>query len=179
VTTPLTYRRLIDRLATLEILPADHVEAALPAWATGEEEVGSDVGSLLELFGVAVSVHGEDVDDLEESYREILEGAAALSRGAVVVTDVALDPDGSNPTPLTFRLNGKPMAWREEHEGPDYLDHMTFFEQISDLEPGGDDPRHFYGIPGAEPCSDDYYLLLTDDQAAALRDELGVPLERM
>lgn len=178
MTTPLTYRGLIDRLAALEILPAGRVEAALPTWATGEEKVDNPA-SLLELFGVAVSVHGEDVDDLEEAYREILQGAAALSGGAVVVTDVALDPDSSNETPLTFRMNGKPIRWREDHLGPDYLDHLAFFEQIADLEPGGDDPRHFYGILGTETCSDDYYLLLTDDQAEALRDEFGLSLERM
>jgi hypothetical protein len=182
VTAALTYRGLIDRLAALGILPAGRVEAALAtlgAWATGEDEIDDDLAPLLELFGVAVSVHGEDVDDLEESYREILQGAAALSGGAVVVTDVALDPSRSNETPLTFRRNGRPMGWREDHLGPDYLDHLAFAEQIADLEPGGDDPRHFYGILGTEACSDDYYLLLTDEQAATLSDEFGLSLDRV
>jgi hypothetical protein len=181
VTTPLTYRGLVDRLVALKILPAGCEEAtlALVPWVTGDKEVGDLTPVLLEMLGVAVSVHGEDVDDLEESYRDILERAAALSGGAVVVTDVVLDSDHSNGTPLTFRMNGKPMSWREEHDGPDYLDQMTFVEQISELEPGGDDPRHFYGILGKEVCSDDCYLLLTDEQAAALNAEFDLSLVRV
>jgi hypothetical protein len=180
VTMPMTYGGLVDRLVAIGMLPAERAHDALPTWATVDEVLESeDVPSLLEDLGVAVSVHGEDVDDLEESYRHILERAAALSGGSVVVTDVALDLDGPAEERLTFRRNGAPVTWWEEHSAPDYLDHMAVLEQIADLAPGGEDPRAFYGLLKGEVCADDYYLLLTPDQAAALRDDLDLDLQQL
>jgi hypothetical protein len=46
------------------------------------------------------------------------------------------------------------------------------------LAPGGDDPRSFFHIPKDEP-GDDCYLLLTAEQAAALRVEFGLELDEV
>jgi hypothetical protein len=171
----------VDRLVALGILSADRAGAtllALDTWTTLDEEIEpEEIPFILAQIELAVQVHGEDVDDLEESYREILERAAALSGGSVVVSGVALDMSASMEKPLTFRRNDEPASWWEEHTAGDYLDQMAVMEQIADLAPGGDDPRRFYGILGSEPCDDDYYLLLTEEQARALREEFGLDLQ--
>ncbi len=183
VTMPLTYRALADRLVALGALPADRAGAALEAvgsWASVDEPVDDrDIPMVLVEFGVAVQVHGEDIDDLADAYRAILETAAALSGGSVVVTDVAFETDESVEEPLTFKVNGKPVSWYEDHQSSDYLNQMIVMEQIGSLAPGGDDPRGFYGILSEETGEDDFYLLLTPEQAKALNDEPGLGLEEV
>lgn len=53
---------------------------------------------------------------------------------------------------------------------------MAVIEQIDMLEPGGDDPRRFFGILSGEPGFDHFLLLLSEQQATALRDEFGLDL---
>jgi hypothetical protein len=183
MTMTLTNRSLVDRMVALGIMSAERgaeVVRETPSWINLDGDLEpEDIADMLHAFGLAVHVHCEDVDDLEGSYRHILEQAAALSGGSVVVTDVALDMTGALGKPLTFKINGEPRAWHEEHRAEDYLDAMAVVEQIGELAPGGDDPRHFFGILGEETGEDDYYLLLTDEQAAVLRDELGLELDEV
>ncbi len=62
----------------------------------------------LEAFGMAVSAHSDDVDDLEESYKGILEQAAALTEGAVTITDVRLREDEEQGEILEFAAQRRP-----------------------------------------------------------------------
>ncbi|MGW4896548.1 hypothetical protein ACWEQL_30480 [Kitasatospora sp. NPDC004240] len=50
-------------------------------------------------------------------------------------------------------------------------------EGIADLVPDGEDPRVFHRVPSDDACADDYYLLATPGQAAALRDAFGLRIE--
>jgi hypothetical protein len=178
----LTYQDVVDRLVAVGVLPAERADAAwqsLSGWARPDQQVDTDdlLMALVDI-GVAVQVHGEDCE-VELAYRSILQDAAALSGGAVVVTDVALDTDGPGDGRLTFRVNGQPRSWYEDHRDPEYIDKMAVIEQISDLAPGGDDPRSFYGILADEPGEDDFFFLLTPEQATALHDEFGLGLEEV
>jgi hypothetical protein len=173
----MTYGDVLDRLIDLGIAPAERRKELTDSWIDNEVEE-SDGGVFADL-GVVLYVHGDDVDQVGPAYREILESAAALSGGSVVVTDVAFDFDASGDQ-LTFKVNGEPKSWWLDADGPDddYLNLMAVWEQIGQLAPGGDDPRSFFHIPKDEP-GDDYYLLLTAEQAAALRVEFGLELDEV
>lgn len=85
-----------------------------------------NVACALETFDVAVSVHAEDIDYLEEGYEDLLEAAAALTRGAVTVTSVRLHEgefvDGSRYDVLEFERNGQLVSIPAEHLSDDYYD---------------------------------------------------------
>lgn len=176
ITSPLSYAAVAARLVTLGMISAEQAEdrlAALGEWRDQELTL-SDVPEALVEFGVAVSAHGEDVDDLAESYRDLLEAAAACA-GTVTVTGVELDTDDSGGEILRFRRDGEPRAWHVEHTG-DYLDHLALAENVDDLDPGAGDPRRFHVLGQSEPCDDSYYVLATPEQARALHDEFGLDL---
>ncbi|MGC0415875.1 hypothetical protein [Embleya sp. AB8] len=173
------YQRLVIRLVELGLITTDRAEAALTELADwgAPDRAPRDVDLLgaLRVCGVAVPVHGDDVDFAEAGYRWVLEEAAALSGGAVTVTDVELVPaeDEDEERELRFRVNGVPAHWRIELASDDYLDLGAVWEGIEDLEPGGDDRRVFHP---ARPDNlyDDVYILATPEQALALRDEFGM-----
>jgi hypothetical protein len=173
----MTYGDVLDRLIELGIAPAGRRKELTDSWI--DNEVEEFDGAVFADLGVVLYVHGDDVDHVGPAYREILESAAALSGGSVVVTDVAFDFDASGDQ-LTFKVNGEPKSWWLDADGPDddYLNLMAVWEQIGQLAPGGDDPRSFFHIPKDEP-GDDYYLLLTAEQAAALRVEFGLELDEV
>jgi hypothetical protein len=181
----MTYRGLVDWLVEHEVLAADGVSKAVQGveWLDLDERVEPDeLADVLDWMGLAVSVHGDDVDNLESSYRSILERAAQLSGGTVVITDVMFDADGPSETRLKFRFNGEPRSWDENHLSPEYLDQLAVFEQIGTLVPGGEDRRYFYGQVTGEPREPNetaYYFLLTAEQAAAFADEFGWELDAM
>ena len=173
----MTYGDVLDRLIALGAAPAERRKELTDSWI--DDEVEEFDGGVFADLGVALYVHGDDVDYVGPAYQEILESAAALSGGSVVVTDVAFDFDAGERQ-LTFKVNGEPKSWWLDADGPDddYLNLMAVWEQIGELAPGGDDPRSFFHIPKDEP-GDDYYLLLTAEQAAALRVEFGLELDEV
>ncbi|WP_026412731.1 hypothetical protein [Actinomadura oligospora] len=176
----LTARTIANRLVELDMVTRTRADAALAAIAEysadhDEELDPEDVLDVMYEFGVTVVVHGEDVCDLEESYREILERAAACS-GEFTVSDVALVEEDDEEF-LRFRLNGEPASWPVEHLADDYLDQLGVWQAIDELAPGGDDPRVFHAITDDDSCTDDIYVLATPDQARALRDDLGLNLD--
>ncbi|MDL4777174.1 hypothetical protein [Actinomadura xylanilytica] len=180
--TRMTSRRMATRLVELGMVTEEGAAKGLAAIGEyapdlDEELVGDDVLDAIDEFGLAVWVHGEDVDDLEEGYRGILREAAALSGGSVVVGDVELVRDADGGEALHFLRNGEPVWWPVEHQPGDCLDQLTIMECIGDLEPGGADPRMFYELPGLDVCEDDVYVLATPEQARALRGEFGLDLE--
>lgn len=175
-----TCRTIADQLVKVGMVTRQRADEALARIAEyapdHDKELGpDDVLDTLDEFGVALFVHGDDVVDLLEGYREVLERAAELS-GTVTVSDVELvEEDGDDL--LKFRVNGEPTSWPVDHED-DYLDQFAFVQYIDDLEPDGRiDPRCFYRIPGDAPADSDTYILATLDQARALRDTLGLNLE--
>ena len=178
----MTCRRLADHLVRLEMISRERADAGLAAiaeYAPDHDEVleYDDLLEALGEFGVAVFVHGGDVDDLAESYEEILTKAAACTGGAVAVSGVELVADEDGDEQLNFRLNGEPRSWPVEHQADDYLDQLAVWEYIDDLDPGGDDPRVFHAVPGEDGGHDDVYVLATNAQACALRDDLGLKID--
>ncbi|MGP3985889.1 hypothetical protein [Streptomyces sp. 3N207] len=176
-----TYLTLTTQLVELGLVTRERMDDVLAAEVEDssdlEEELEEvDILEILEECGVAVVVHGEDVDDLEESYQEILETAAACSGGTVTVSGVELTEDEDEGECLKFRLNGESISWPMEHQAEDILDQFAVWQYIDDLEPGGDDPRVFHPIPGGT-AEDDVYVLATPEQARALRDAFGLKLE--
>ncbi|RSM86649.1 hypothetical protein DMH04_13490 [Kibdelosporangium aridum] len=176
-------RTVADRLTSLGMVTPEKAAAVLAGIAEwNAEHLDEDlderdlIGWLPE-FGVAISVHGEDVDFVEDYYRYVLEEeVAAVTGGAVVVSDVALLRGESGFDKLHFRRNGESVWWYMEHLSEDYADQGAVMEQIGDVDPGGDDPRTFRLIERSEKvgCDDDVYVLATPEQAMTLRDEFGL-----
>ncbi|GAB3985997.1 hypothetical protein GCM10029978_100330 [Actinoallomurus acanthiterrae] len=167
----LTEEKAAAVLAGIAEWRADHLD---------EDLAERDVFGWLPEFGVAVSVHGEDVDFVESYYGYLLEKeVTACTGGAVVVTDVVLvrdEDDEDSAEYLHFLRNGESVWWHVEHQSDDYVDQAAVAEQISDLDPGGDDPRVFYELlrEKRESCQDDVFVLASPEQARALRDEFGL-----
>lgn len=158
-------------MSEIGLINPERAAAALPN-LTGWDDP-EDLLDVLELCGVSVSVHGEDVDDAGDAYRDILAEAAALTGGAITISDVEFETGRY----LTFRLNGAPRSWTIEQEADDYLDQGSVADRFHELNPGGTDPRLFHTIPAPDAGDDDLYLLTTPDQARTLRDEFGLLIE--
>lgn len=170
---------LLQRLGMISREKADSVLAEYAEYAH-HDLPPHEVPDALEAFGVAVSAHADDVDDLEESYAAILAAAAALTDGAVTVTDVRLRADQEYDEVLEFARNGVLVTQPTEHRSAEYLDHLAIVEFIGHLDPDpGGDPRRFrlvdhvrLGDGGYET----YFAFVTPEQAAALERELGLEL---
>ena len=172
----MTYGDVLDRLVELGVAPAER-PAELAEWLL-KAEVEEVDGEVFHDLGLAVHVHAEDVDRAGPAYEDILAQAATVSGGSIVITDVAFDWAAEHQ--LTFKVNGHELSWYLDADGPDddYLNLMAVWEQIGDLTRYADDPRLFYHIPKDQP-GDDYYLLLTEEQAEAVRTEYGLELDDM
>ncbi|MFI6766180.1 hypothetical protein [Streptomyces sp. NPDC050355] len=152
-----------------------------------------DTARALEDFGVAVSVHVGDIDNLEQDYASLLEDAAALTGGAVTVTDVTLhegeEIGGSRDDVLEFARNGRRVRVSAEHfgDGYDYFDQVAACEAIAALCPdgdfdddSGDDSRAFRYVDFVREENESYdsiMALTTPAQAKALANGLGLTIE--
>ncbi|SMC59624.1 hypothetical protein [Kibdelosporangium aridum] len=179
----MTVRTVADRLTSLGMVTDEKAAAVLAGIAEwNAEHLDEDLDergliSWLPEFGVAVSVHGDDVDFVEDYYSYMLEEeVTAVTGGAVVVSDVTLVRGESGSDKLHFRRNGESVWWHMEHLSEDYVDQGAVAEQISDVDPGGDDPRTFHLVERSKRvgCDDDVYVLATPQQARTLRDEFGL-----
>lgn len=182
-----TLRELIGRLVGLGMVAEEKASAELASIAEWNEHhldedlTERDLFGWLPEFGVAIPVHGDDVDDVADHYRYLLEERAAeCTGGAVMVSDVVLLREGDYEW-LHFVRNGESVWWRVEHESDEYVDQAAVAEQINDLDPGGDDPRRFYQLRPAkkDPCHDDVYVLASPEQARALHEEFGLDFYRL
>lgn len=178
----MTGRGVSDRLVEIGMVPPEDAAKALAAigFTAPDGEMGHEaLLDLLDECGATVWVPDEPVDDLEQGYAAVLERAAGCGGGAVAVGDVELVRDERGEESLHFLRDGEPVWWQVEHEPDGRLDHMTIMECIDDLEPGGDDPRMFYAVPGDGDGEGggDLYVLATPEQARALHDELAIDLE--
>ncbi|QEV50690.1 hypothetical protein CP981_02520 [Streptomyces platensis] len=169
---------LLTRLGMVSREKADHVLTEYARFAH-EELPPHEVPDALEAFGVAVSAHADDVDDLEESYTSLLKEAEALTDGAVTITDVKLH-GGEYGEILEFTRNGVLVTQDTEHHSFDYLDHLAISEFIGHVDPDpGDDTRRFYladFVHLREATYESYYVFATPEQATVLEKELGLDL---
>ncbi|XVV04850.1 hypothetical protein ACQPW3_05410 [Actinosynnema sp. CA-248983] len=179
----ITYKHVAFALLEAEMLSHQQVRAVLDKYAEYVDEHLDpyDVALALETFGVAVTVHADDVDFLEESYAHILTQAAALTRGTVTVTDVRLHEGefeaGSRDDVLEFVVNGRQVSINAEHYSDDYLDHLAATEAVDELNPG--DARTFRLVDFEREPNRGYETILalaTPEQAAILEEHLGLKL---
>jgi hypothetical protein len=183
-----TCRMLAEGLVALGMVPqgkADGVLAEAGEWLDDldEELDAADLAEALVEFGAAVQVPSDDVDDLEDGYREILEQAVACSGGRMVLDDVELARNEDGSDSLHFLRNGESIWWSLEHQQEFYLDTLRIFENINDLEPDGDDPRRFRLLRAVDADEDDdedddlLYVLVSPEQARALHTEFGLDFD--
>ncbi|MGW1616243.1 hypothetical protein ACWCQZ_43710 [Streptomyces sp. NPDC002285] len=158
-----------------------------------------DIADTLEEFGVAVSIHADDVDYADEHYAWLLDRAAALTGGKVTVTNYrfVFDKDDEDDRDnkdgedgeyeeyqeedgrgtLYFDRNGEELSFCIEQESNDYLDMGAAQAAIEALSPD-DDPRSFRCVdngPRKPPgTTDDIMVLATADQRAGLRRHFGI-----
>lgn len=179
----ITYKHVAFALLEAEMLSHEQVRAVLDEFAEYvDEHLDSyEVACALETFGVAVTVHADDIDDLEQSYTHVLERAAALTGGTVTVTDVRLvegEPAaGPRDDVLEFKVNGRAVSINAEHLSDRYLDHLAATDAVDALNPG--DARTFRLVDfEREPYRgyETILTLVTPGQVAVLEESLGLKL---
>ncbi|MDQ8705243.1 hypothetical protein RCO28_22490 [Streptomyces sp. LHD-70] len=180
---PPTYAYVGAVLADIGMVSAERVAEVLDEiseWAHEPLHEPSWVPSAMMAFGVGVQAHGDDVDDLEESYTHILEEATALTAGAVTITDVRLVRDGEDYESLEFRRNGVLVREAVEHQSDEYLDHVSVPNIVGHADPAPEvDGRRFREVDFVRLRNANYetYLVFaTDEQAEELEKVLGVEL---
>lgn len=127
-----------------------------------------DLPTLLIDLGVAISVMGDDLENLESGYDQLLQDAAECAGGTMVITDVRL---ASNDAELHFVRDGVPHSWHVEHPTGRHLDQLAVYEFVHLLDPA--DGRRFHALP-RDYDTDSTYVLATDEQAKVLADRLGL-----
>lgn len=177
-----SYAQVGALLARMGMVSQEKVDSVLVDYAdfAHNELPPHEVASTLEEFGVAISAHGDDVDDLEGSYSGILARAEALTDGAVTITDVQLREDEKLGEVLEFKRNGVVVTQQTEHDSDEYLDHLAITEFIGHVDPDpDDDPRRFHLVQFVrlrESNYDSYFLFATPEQATVLEKQLGLEM---
>ena len=179
---PPSYAYVGALLQRMGMVPRERVDSVLAEYAewAHEELPPHEVPSALEAFGMAVSAHSDDVDDLEESYKGILERAAALTEGAVTITDVRLREDEEQGEILEFAANGVLVTQQTDHQSDEYLDQLAVMEFIGHVDPDpAVDPRHFHvadSVHLTDGGDDNYFVFASPEQATVLEKRLGLQL---
>ncbi|MFI6444268.1 hypothetical protein [Kitasatospora sp. NPDC050543] len=98
-----------------------------------------------EAFGVAVSVHCDDIDSIHSGYESLLADAAAVAGNSVAITDVRLiEGEGALSDGrfdrLEFERDGRLVAIDAEHFSDDYYDQEAACDAIAETA-HEDDPR--------------------------------------
>ncbi|MGW2631075.1 hypothetical protein ACWC2K_17285 [Streptomyces chattanoogensis] len=184
---PMTYVQVAAVLREAGMLSREKAHSVLQEFAdyTSDQLNPYEVAEALEEFGVAVSVHTEDLDFLESDYESLLQDAAALTGGAVTVTHVRLheeeDWDGEFPRwdRLEFARNGRLVSVSAEHLSDDYYDIGAALECVEAVSPD-DDPRSFRVVDFSGTRWQDHdiiVVLATPEQTQALGKSLGLAFE--
>ncbi|MFI9818825.1 hypothetical protein [Saccharothrix variisporea] len=175
----ITYKHVAFALLDTGLLTPDRVRAVLDRSADHLDEHLDPhaVALALEDFGVAVSVPVDDVGDLKGAYADLLAQAAALTGGAVTVSDVVLHEgefpsDGVRDDVLEFAVNGRTVTVDAEHRSDRHVDHLAATDAVDALAPG--DSRAFHYVDSGGPGT--VLVLATPEQARTLEDHLGLKL---
>jgi hypothetical protein len=183
-TSSITYERVGAVLQEIGMLSQERAQTVLGKFAdhAHDELDPYEVACALEVFGLAVSIHADDIDDLEEGYEGLLERAAALTGGKVTVADVRLVEDEiigeSRYDLLEFARNGQLISISAEHFSDEYYDHSAACEAIAELSPDND-PRAFRVVDFEREQQrgyDSLMVLATSEEAEALQKRLGLKI---
>ncbi|GCD45105.1 hypothetical protein GKJPGBOP_04825 [Streptomyces paromomycinus] len=134
----------------------------------------------LEEFGVAVSVHADDIDSIYYDYATLLEDAVAVAGGKVAITNVRIvagegDLEDGRLDQLEFERDGKPVTILADHLAEDYYDQGAACEAIAETA-HDDDPRTWRYLDfERQPHRgyDSIMVLATPEQAQALQTHLS------
>jgi hypothetical protein len=181
-TLTITYERMAAVLERSGMLSRERALAVLARFAEYARDRLDpyEVACALEDFGLAVSVHADDIDHLEEGYTYLLRRAAALTGGAITVANVRLHEGefvaGSRDDVLEFERNGELISISAEHYSDEYYDHLAACDAIDRLSPD-DDPRSFRIVDFEREEHrhyDSILVLATPEQTEAMRKHLGL-----
>ncbi|WP_159058703.1 hypothetical protein [Streptomyces caeruleatus] len=180
-----TYARIAEVLTELGLITRDEARKVLDKAASYASEPvrgPREIADALESFGVAVSIHSEDVDFADEHYEWLLNEAAALTGGKVTISDYRFEKSSPEEEDcglgtMHFTCNGKPLSFDVEQESNDYLDMGAAQQAIEALSPD-DDPRDFRCVEQEAPrYDDDYMVLATAEQREGLQRLLGITFD--
>ncbi len=181
----INYIRVGEVLTDLGMITQEKAQGVVDYFgdlAHDELTSSDDIVSSLESFGVAVSIHADDVDFADEHYPWLLEEAAALTGGKVTVDNFRFDKDDeddeeSGQGTLYFDRNGEQLSFLIEQESNDYLDMGAAQAAIEALGPD-DDPRTFRCVDNGPQAplgsTDDIMVLATEEQREGLRRHFGI-----
>ncbi|WP_329229019.1 hypothetical protein OHB07_13305 [Streptomyces sp. NBC_00111] len=181
--SPTTYRRIGVLLQEAGMVSEDETHRVIEgaaAYADDELTPYAAAGAL-ESFGVAVSVHADDIDSIHEGYASLLAKAAETAGGRVTVTGVRIVEgeggfeDGRSDA-VEFERDGTPVSVPAEHFAEDYYDHEAACRAIAETA-HDDDPRTWCHVGFArEPGAgyDSIMVLATPEQRQALHRHLGL-----
>ncbi|TJZ50315.1 hypothetical protein FCH28_23825 [Streptomyces piniterrae] len=179
----ITYARIGAILHEIGMVSEEEMHSTLEDaadYANEELEDHYEAAGALEEFGVAVSVHADDIDSIYDDYESLLEDAVEVAGGKVTITDVRItegegDFEGGRFDRLEFERNGKPVSISAEHFADDYYDQEAACEAIA-MTVHDDDPRSWHYVDFERKPSagyDSIMVLATRDQAEALHEHLG------
>jgi hypothetical protein len=184
-TQPITYERIAEVLTDLGMITEEKARSVLDGaatYATDPIERQLWVASALESFGVAVSIHSDDVDYADAHYDWLLNEAAALTGGTVTVANYRFEKDNPDDEDcglgtMYFEYNGTPLGVGVEQESNDYLDMGAARLAIEALR-SDDDPRDFRCVKQeGSDFADDVMVLATAEQRDGLLRHLGITFE--
>ncbi|WP_030668889.1 hypothetical protein [Streptomyces rimosus] len=177
-----TYTRVGAILHEIGMVTEEKLRSVLAEAADyADEEIDQyEAAGALEEFGVAVSVHADDIDSIYDDYTDLMESAVEAAGGRVTITGVRLvegegDLEGGRMDTLMFERNGIPMSIVADHYAEDYYDPAAACEVIA-VTAHEDDPRTWRELDfEREPYRgyDNIMVLVTPEQAQALRERLG------
>lgn len=135
----------------------------------------------LESFGVAVSVHADDIDSIHYGYESLLVRAAKIAGGKVSITNVRIvegegDLEDGHEDLLEFERNSKLVSMTAEHYAEDYYNHEAACEAIATTA-HEDDPRSWHLVDFERKANigyDSILVLATPEQTDALHAHLGL-----
>lgn len=181
--SPTTYRRIGALLSGTGMVSEEKTRSTLEAAATyaDDELAPYAAAQALESFGVAVSVHADDIDSIHSGYAGLLAHAAQVADGRVTISDVRVVEgegglEGGRSDLLEFRRNAEPVSIPAEHFAEDCYDHEAACRAIAETA-HGDDPRSWHNVGFArEPGVgyDSIMVLATPEQREALHRQLGL-----
>ncbi|MFI0785055.1 hypothetical protein ACH4Q6_05585 [Streptomyces lydicus] len=145
-----TYAQVGAVLHEIGMISEERLRRGIEEFADYAHESGThyEAACALEHFGVAVSVHADDIDSIHEGYAYLLEAAAEVAGDRVAITDVRLVEgegglaDGGRDDTLEFERDGKTVSILAEHTAIDYYDHLAAREAI-EATGHEDDPREW------------------------------------
>lgn len=181
--SPATCRRIGALLRDIGMVSDETVRSTLEAAATyADDELDQYAAAqALESFGVAVSVHADDIDSIHDGYASLLADATEAAGGRVTISGVRVVEgeggfEGGRFDALEFERDGEPVSISAEHFAVDYYDHEAACRAIAETA-HGDDPRSWRNVGFArEPGAgyDSIMVLATPGQREALHRHLGL-----